>query len=582
LAVEQVSKVDGKTKKQRLEKLRVSLSNEASSFISHWRELGDYILVRRGRFTSTDRNKGDRRTRNIVDSTATVAARTLSSGMMSGITSPARPWKRLTTPDPDLSENEGVKEWLHVVNRRMDTIFARSNLYNVLPTLYYDMGVFATGAMLVEEDDETTIRCLSLPIGSYFIGNDAKGRVRVFVREFGMTVRQVVDRFTDGKDLSNLSTKVQDAWKRNSNSEEWIDVVHVIEPNKEFDPRKLESRYKAFYSCYYEKSNSEGLSLEEKGYDEFPVLVGRWSVTGEDSYGTDCPGMMALGDVKQLQLGERRGMQALEKMINPPLVGPPSLRNSKVSELPGDITWVDEGQYQTLRPLHEVKPNLEQLEFKQAQVRQRIQEAMYTNLFLMLAYSDPSKGKQPVTATEIAERQEEKLLALGPVLEQLNQDVLDPLIDRTFAIMVRQGAVPEPPQELQGVSLKVDYISIMASAQKMIGLSALERFTSHVGSLALARAQAPDDPIWDKVDLDQEVDEFADMTGVPPRIVVPDENVQKVRAQRAQERQAAQQTALAQQESVAAKNLSQSKTSGDNALAQLLGNQSPANAGLPA
>jgi hypothetical protein len=558
------------TKKQKYEKLAGQLKNDPMSFISHWKDLNDYILPRRGRFQLTDRNRGERRSKNIIDSTATFAARTLSSGMMSGITSPARPWFRLSTPDPDLGERASVKDWLHTVTQRMSTVFLQSNWYNILPTLYYDLGVFGTGAMMIEEDDEEVIRCTSFPVGSYYIANDSKGRVRVFVREFGMQVRQIVEKFGDnGNDLSKISTPVRNAWEQGS-LDAWFDIVHVIAPNPEHDVNRLDSKYKAFASCYYERGNNDPeLFLEEKGYDEFPVFVPRWSVTGEDVYATDCPGMTVLGDVKALQLGEKRSAQAMEKQLNPPLVGPTSLRNSKVSELPGDITWVDETVPNQLRPLHEVKPSLQDWEYRQERIRQRINEGMYANLFLMLAYTDPSRGKQPVTATEIAERQEEKLLALGPVLEQLNQDLLDPGIDRVFAIMVRMGLIPPPPEELVNVALKVEYISIMAQAQKMIGLSSLERFSGFVNSQLAA---TPNDPsILDKVDRDQMIDEYADMTGIPPRIIVPDEQVTAIRAQRAKAAEAERATAAAAQEARAAKDLSGARTGADNLLGQLLG-----------
>jgi hypothetical protein len=570
----------GLTRKQKYEKLVAQMKNDIQSFLSHWKDLNDYILPRRGRFQLTDRNRGDRRTKNIIDSTATFAARTLSSGMMSGITSPARPWFRLSTPDPDLAERATVKDWLHTVTQRMSTVFLRSNWYNVLPTLYYDLGVFGTAAMMIEEDDEDVIRCSSFPVGSYYIANDSKGRVRVFVREFGMTVRQIVERFgRNGDDMSNISTPVRTAWEQGT-LDTWFDVVHVIAPNPEYDVNRLGSRYKQFTSCYYERGNNDpDLYLEEKGYHEFPVFVPRWAVTGEDVYATDCPGMTVLGDVKALQLGEKRAAQAMEKQLNPPMVAPPSMQSFRLSIIAGDVSYVPEGPNtnSTFRPAHEVKPALQEWEYRQERIRQRINEGMYANLFLMLAYSDPSRGKQPVTATEIAERQEEKLLALGPVLEQLNQDLLDPGIDRVFAIMMRAGLIPPPPQELEGVSLRVEYISIMAQAQKMIGLSSLERFS---GFLSQQLAATPQDPsILDKVDRDQMIDEYADMTGIPPRIIVPDEQVAAIRAQRAKAAQAQRATESAMQEARAAKDLSAAKTSPDNALGQLLGGMGGSGAG---
>ena len=565
------------SKRDRFQVLKAQLSNERSSFMTHWRELGENILPRRPRFTISDVNKGDRRNSKIFDNTPTLAARTLRSGMMGGITSPARPWFRLTTPDPELAEVPKVKNWLHTVDQRMVTVFLRSNLYNSLPIVFGDLGVFATAAMLVEEDMETVIRTYAFPIGSYMIGTNEQGKVDIFIREFRMTVRQLVQRFAvrgPGNKIiwDNFSDTVQSLYERGQ-LETWIDITHVISPNEDYDPKKLESKHKKYCSCYYENGSGTHQSgnylrgdkdrfLRESGYDSFPVLVPRWEVTGEDVYGTDCPGMAALGDIKQLQLGEKRSAQAIEKMVNPPMTGPVGLKNTRVSILPGDITYADEREgTKGLRPVHEVNPRINELEQKQQQIRQRIQRAFYEDLFLMMANSD----RREITATEIDERKEEKLLALGPVLEQLNQDLLDPLIDNTFEIMMRQGLIPEPPEELHGVPLKVEYISVMAQAQKLIGIGSVERFTQFVGNLASYHPEA-----LDKVDFDQTIEIYGDMTSVPPKVIVPTEDAQAARKGRAQAQQAQAQAQQMRDVTESAKSLSQADMSGENALTALM------------
>lgn len=566
------------TRRQKLEQLNAQLELERSSFKSHWRELSDYILPRRSRFFVNDANKGDKRNQKIIDSTATLSVRTLRSGMMGGVTSPARPWFRLTIPDRNLSEFGPVKEWLHTVTTRITTVFLRSNLYNILPSVYGDLGVFGTGAMLVDEDLENGIKCYSFPIGSYKIGTDSKGRVRVFWRDFQMTVRQVVEKFgmdpeNPGKiDWKNISNHVKGLWD-SKNSESRVDIAHVILPNELYNPKLLNSKYKKFASIYYERGtsgqrNAQGYFgsagesdkfLSEKGYDYFPVLCPRWETTAEDVYGTSCPGMTALGDIKQLQVGEKRGLQAIDKMINPPMIGPTSLKTTNVSVLPGDITYVDiRDGMQGFRPAHEVRFDLNALEQKQDQVRGRIRKSFFEDLFLMLANSD----RRQITATEIDERKEEKLLALGPVLEQLNQDLLDPLIDNTFEIMQSLGMIPQPPDEIAGSDLKVEYISIMAQAQKLVGLGGIERFTNYVGGIAgLAPA------IMDKVDGDQLVDYYGDLTSIPPGIVRSDEDAQGIREQQAQAQAQAQKSEQAAMAARTAKDLSQSDPNGDNGLA---------------
>lgn len=564
-----------KTRRQMYGVLKNQLELEQSSFLTHWRTLGDYILPRRPRFTVTDVNRGDRRNNNIVDSTATQAARTLRSGMMGGITSPARPWFKLTTGDPDLAESSNVKNWLYVVSQRMNTAFTISNLYNTLPIVYGDMGTFGTAAMLVEEDLDDGIRTYPFAIGSYMISNNHKMKVDTFFREYQLTVRQLVEKFKVGDDWSNISKHVKNLWDLGQ-YEKWVSICHVIRPNELYDPNKLEAKYKKYSSVYYESGSqvngsqnyleqaSEDVYLRESGYDYFPVLAPRWEVNGEDSYGTNCPGMEALGDIKQLQLGEKRGMQAIEKMINPPMTGPSSLMNRKASIMPGDITFCDPKDPSSgFRPTYQIDPRINELELKQQQVRQRISRAFYEDLFLMLANSD----RRQITAREIDERHEEKLLALGPVLEQLNQDLLDPLIDITFNFLNKQGRIPEPPEEIQNTELKVEYISVMAQAQKLIAIAGIDRFTGFVGSIV---NQTQDMSILDKVNADELVSTYADITGVPPEILRNEEEVASIREQRqqAQEKQAAAQNM--QQMAGAANSLANAPLDRDNALGRLL------------
>lgn len=568
------------SRRQKLDALRGQLDSERSSFMTHWRDLGDHVFPRRPRFTISDANRGDRRNQKIIDSTGTMAARTLRSGMMSGVTSPARPWFRLATPDPSLNEFGKVKEWLHQVGQIMSSSFLRSNLYNVLPIVYGDIGVFATGAMSIEEDFEDVTRHYSFPIGSYMIANNDKLKVDVFFREFRMTVRQLVQRFGKKKangdvDWSVFSSHVRSQFEAGS-YETWIDVCHVIQPNERFNPLALESKFKKYESIYYESGSSTGSNgssylrsgdedkyLSEKGYDFFPILCPRWEVTGEDVYGTDCPGMIALGDIKALQLMHKRKAQGIEKMINPPMVGPSALRNTKASILPGDITYMDtrEGQ-QGFRAAHEVNLRLDGLMMDIESHQKRVQRAFFEDLFLMLASSD----RRDFTAREIEERHEEKLLALGPVLEQLNQDLLDPLIDNAFDIHFRQGLLPPPPQELQGMKLKVEYISVMAQAQKLVGMAGIERFTGFVGQVAGMNPE-----ILDKVNADQIIDVYGDITSIPPGIVRSDEEVESMRAQRAEAAAAQQKLESIKSLTGSAKDLAQSDMSGDNALTKLVG-----------
>ncbi|ELA2759898.1 portal protein [Klebsiella aerogenes] len=546
------------TIKEQLLKQVALLNNDRSSFEPHWRELSDFINPRGSRFLVTDVNRNDRRNSKTVDPTATLANRTLSSGMMSGITSPARPWFKLATPDPDMMDYGPVKLWLEAVQRRMNEVYNKSNLYQSLPLLYSSLGTYSTGAMAVLEDDEDVIRTMMFPIGSYYLANSARGSVDTCYRKFTMTVRQLVMEFG----MSNVSTSVKGLWESGS-YETWIEVIHAVYPNIDRDTGKLDSKNKRVKSVYFEVGGDNDKLLRESGFDEFPIMAPRWEVNGEDVYGSSCPGMIALGQVKALQLEQKRKSQLIDKATNPPMIGPTSLRSQRVSLLPGDVTYLDvvTGQ-EGLKPAYLVNPNTADLLADIQDTRQMINSAYFVDLFMML--QNINTRSMPVEA--VIEMKEEKLLMLGPVLERLNDECLNPLIDRTFSIMARKNLLPPPPDVLQGMPLKIEYISVMAQAQKSIGLSSLSSTVGFIGQLAQVKPEA-----LDKLDTDQAIDAFAEMSGVSPTVIVPQEQVNQIREERAQQQKQQQAMAMGMAAAQGAKTLSEAQTADPSVLTAISG-----------
>lgn len=521
-----ISPTAGMTDRQYLERARHSLWEEKVQNDAHWRDLNDFVSPRKARWFTSDRNKGDRRNQKIIDSTATFSLRTCQSGMHAGMTNPARPWVKLLTPDPELNEFWSVKNWLHTMTQRMLTVFSQTNLYNALPVHYGCKALFGTAATAILDDDDDLFRSYSYPIGSYAIATDVRGRVNQWAYQCRKTVLEIVESFLVDKatnmiDWSKASQTIRTLWDR-GDFNAMIDVDWLVLPNRNYDPRKAldATKNKPYASVYIERGQErENVFLKRAGFDEFPILVSRWDVTGDDWWGTDCPGMVALGDVKQLQVGEKRSMQAVEKMLNPPLQAPTQVRNQKASLLPGDITYNDvrEGQ-KGITPIHETNMPIDALEVKQQACRQRISRAFYEDLFLMI---NQMQGIQPRNTAEIAERKEEKLIALGPVLERSKDELHDPLIDRVFAMMARRGLVLEPPPELIDMKLKVEYTSMMAQAQKLVGVAGHERFL-----MGASQLMAVFPGVKHKINVFQAIDDYNEMLGNNPQLVFPDDVAQ--------------------------------------------------------
>lgn len=518
------------------------MRTERASWWSHWQEVSTYILPWNGRYFRQDRDKGGRRNNQIYDNTAIRALRTLGAGLMAGATSPARPWFRLGTHDPELNNAQSVKLWLADVARRMHMVFQKSNTYRALHQIYEEIGAFGTASSIIMPDFNTVIHHYPLTIGEYAIATDWQGRVTTLYREFEKPVSEVVKEFG----LKNCSLMVQSMYS-SGNLEEWVPIVHAIEPRSDRDPSKRDARNMEWGSYYFEYGGNSGQCLRESGFKQFPAVVPRWAVSGGDTYGNS-PGMEALGDIKQLQHEQLKKAQGINYKVEPPLQVPASMKGRDVERLPGGITFIEGGTGQKIETAFDVQLNLSELLEDIQDVRERIRQSFFSDIFLMLANStNPS-----MTATEVAERHEEKMLMMGPVLERLNNELLFPLVETTFTHMAEMGALPPAPPELAGMDLNVEFISMLAQAQRAIGTNSVDRF---VGSLGTVAQMKPD--VLDKFDSDAWADAYSDMLGVDPALVLASQQVAIIRQARAQAQAQQEKLQAAQQVSAAAKNFGQ-------------------------
>jgi hypothetical protein len=533
------------------------LKSERSTWWAHWQEITTYLLPRNGRYFVQDRDRGQRRHNNIYDNTGTRALRILGAGMMAGATSPARPWFRLATADPDLNAYHPVKLWLEDVTTRMQVVFQKSNTYRTLHQMYEELGAFGTTSSILLSDPRTVIHHYPSTVGEFCIATDYRGTVDTIYREFEKTVAELVKEFG----YKNCSTTVRNMYDRGT-LDAWVPIIHAIEPRTDRDIMMRDNKNMPFKSVYFEVGGNEDQYLRESGFKEFPALAPRWSTIGGDIYGNG-PGMEALGDIKQLQHEQLRKAQAIDYQTKPPLQVPTSMKNRDVDSLPGGISYVDANSPQGgIKTAFEVNLNLQHLLMDIQDCRERVRGAFYADLFMMLANATDTR----MTATEVAERHEEKLLMLGPVLERLHNELLDPLVDKTFQRMVEFNMLPPPPPELQGMELSVQFVSMLAQAQRAVGTNSVDRLVGNLGAVAQFK---PD--VLDKFDADQWVDSYSDMLGVDPKLIIANENVALIRQARDQAMAAKEQAAMMQQQAVTAKDLASAQTGqSENALTDVM------------
>ena len=481
-----------------------------------WQELARYIAPTRGFFEGNQVNDGrkiDHRT--LIDSDPLLAVEILSAGMMSGLTSPSRSWFELGVDEPQLAKQYAVRSWLHEVRRRMEDVFSRSNLYNTLHGFYQEISVFGTAAFLLEEDFDRVISCRSFTAGEYVLGTDEKGRINSFGREFYLTASQLKNQFGEEHLPEQIKRAAQE--KRSG----WFKVLHVIMPNEKADAAKLDKAHMPYVSAYF---TEQGHLLQQGGYREFPVIAARWEIkNNSDIYGRG-PGWKALGDIKMLQKMQKTKLIALDKNTNPPMMVSSNVQG-EVNLLPGGLTRYNGTTDAAVKPAYQVPVDLQALEHCIEKVKQTIRSQFFADVFLMIS----AQNFTHMTATEVAERHQEKMLVLGPVLERLKNELLDPLIERTFAIMFRRGVIPVPPPEIEGENMKIQYVSMIAQAQKQSGMAALQQGISFTASLAQAQPQ-----VLDKIDFDAALEEGLTLLGVP-QLLRSTQDTQLLRQQRTQQ-----------------------------------------------
>lgn len=510
-----------------------------SWWMQNWSDLSEFILPRRsiwltqssgGTPTPNNMTRGLEINTSIVDPTATFAVRICTGGLVSGLASPSRPWFKITAMQNGESLDQAGRQWIDETEERIYNVLAVSNFYNSFAQECEDLIVFGTAPTIIYEDATDLIRCYNPCVGEYYVANDGALRANGLFRQFLMTVIQMVDFFG----VENCPPDIQKLWEEKGSGLDQERIInHAIEPNFAVAGKSGQKSAGvvpgnfAWREVYWCMGAGDG-PLSIRGFVDKPFTVSRWATQSNDAYGRS-PGMDVLPDVLQLQVETQRKAEALEKNVRPPLVADMSLKNQPSSILPGHVTYVQNLSAQSgMRPIYEVQPDIRGISEDIANIQQRIQRGLFNDLFLMLE-SAPQKD---MTAYEVAQKMQEKLAVLGPVIEGM-LNILKEKLKRIYGIMKRKGMVDEPPDSLKGQALNIEFVSILALAQKAAATGGIERLMALIGNMVAVYPE-----IKFKVKPDHIVDEMNDMLGNPQTILASgDEYKQALQAQQKQQQE---------------------------------------------
>jgi hypothetical protein len=500
---------------KKLQKRFDRLKSNRQNWESHWQEVADYMQPRKADVTKT-RSKGDKRTELVFDSSPMQAVELLAASLHGMLTNPATPWFSLKFKGLDLEGDDDAKAWLEQATEIMYTAFNRSNFQQEIFELYHDLITFGTAAMFVEEDEEDVLKFSTRHINEMYISENDKGRIDTIFRKFKLTARAAIQKF--GADVSTniVTTSRKDPYEE-------VDIIHAVYPRSDFDPRKQDKENMPFESVYFEAGTGDELSVS--GFREFPFVVPRYLKASHEIYGRS-PAMTALPDVKMLNEMSKTTIKSAQKQVDPPLLVPDDGFILPVRTVPGGLNFYRAGTRDRIETLN-IGANTPLGLNMEEQRRDSIRNAFYVNQLMM------QNGPQ-MTATEVIQRNEEKMRLLGPVLGRLQSELLKPLIDRAFSLILRKNLFPQAPDFLAGQDIEIEYVSPLAKAQKSTELQSIMRGIEILGSLANVA------PVFDHVNMDKLVKHLMDVVGVPQKVLKSESEVQADR-QAAQEQQAQQQ-----------------------------------------
>lgn len=487
--------------------------------LDRWRELKRFICPYRGIFDERVTDNADARQMLRFTHAATSAVLKSASGMTSGMTPPGTSWFKPEFTDPGMTEQSGARAWLDRIDTLMKECLAAGGFYQAIQNFNLDL-IWAGCALIYSEtSQDTTLRYECPQPGTWAIHLDREGRLDAVMRHARFSARDIASAFGEGK-LSERSKRLLEKQSQDS-----IKVWNLVCAEADNGPHP-------FASYWWEQGGQDFLGVS--GFYEMPFFYTCWH-EGVTPYGTG-PGDQALADARQLDKLERHKLEGLAKIIDPPTQAPTDLKG-RVRLTAGAINFVPERS--TITPIIDLSSFAQSLPHIREEIKtvsMRLEDLLMASIFNSMPLGQRPAG---MSATEFLERKREAMQQLGPVISAYEPNVLTPLLFRTIQTIDREGLTPPPPDSLAGADLlvKVEFISPMANALRQTGAETTRALFMDVANMARASSNQE---VFDKLDLDQIVDELSRGLGAPGSIVRSDADVQTLRTQRAQQAQAMQ------------------------------------------
>lgn len=513
------------------------LRGNRGTWEAHWQEISDYGVGRRD-FNTHSITKGRKRQSQIFDPSFMHAGKMLASGLHSQISNPATRWFRLKLEDDRLMDIEEIAIWIQKAEEQMYNAFNRpeAGYTTAQREAYSDIVYFGTGGVFMADGGPRGVIFMSAPLSGLYLGENSEGRLNTYMWLRRMTSAQIAEEY--GKGASERARKSIDAGRY----EEEYEVLRIVMPRT--DPQISSVGTKGMPWASYHILVDEKKIVREGGYHERPFAVARWDKDSGEIYGRG-PGITALVSQKVLNEQKKTVLKAAQKRVDPSLVVPGGGVITALQTQPGGISVAKSAYMQggrspiyTLDAGSDLPIGLEMIDRE----RQDIRSSFHWELLQLIQHTP---GTTPMTATQVSEIAANQQRVVSPILGGIQEELLEPEVERVFGIEYRAGRMPPVPAMLDGQNIRVEYISPAARAQRHFDAKAVTEM------MAVAAEYGQFDPVALKmVNAEEAIRVIADAKGVPVGVMRSRRELQEMleAEQRLAEEQAQMQQAQQQAE----------------------------------
>ncbi len=493
--------------------------------------------------------KGENRSEKKFDGTPTSAVKIATNGTYGLMVAKTMRWFKLKMSDEELDSRREVRIWLQDTENRLYSAFNRSNFYSTIKPYIKDGFSIGTANLYSQEDMATgKIYFTTIPIRDYRISLDKYGNIDRLHRDLTMTAKQLEQKF--GYD--NLTTQMQTALDSENRTQrlQEFKLIHAVFPRADTDISRINNLNMPFASVWLAKSGEKKdltKVLLESGLPMFPYTIWRFETETGETYGRS-PIWDILSEIKGAHIIEEDLIKATELSVKPPMNVHINMKGN-FKRIPDAINYFvhpDEKASAT-----DLGINFPASFEHQERKRQLIKETLFVDFFLLIASRPQTK-----TATEVLELQGEKISILAPMVASLSSDALEHFVERVFSIEFQAGRLTEPPEILRGQKWDIEFLGPLAQLQKM-------RFETRgtQQALELIRPMVIDygrEEILDNIDWDKTGRETLVAAGFPEVYLKDEKQIDELRVLRQQVIELQQKAELAEMQSKALKNVSQS------------------------